>query len=156
MPRIWALFGAAVLIAAGMLAGCGQSNRSGGGEKQIILKPEDLRWAGNEGMHGLQTAPLAGAAKQGIPYAERIRLPANTKLKPHSHPNAARMVTVMSGTFYFAFGDTFDEAKLQALPAGSFFTEPANVPHYAMTKEEVVLQLNAIGPAGTDYIQPMP
>jgi hypothetical protein len=59
------------------------------------------------------------------------------------------MVTVLSGTLYYAYGDRFDEAKLRALPAGSFFTEPKDISHYAVTKEEVILQLNAIGPAGT-------
>jgi len=64
------------------------------------------------------------------------------------------MVTVLSGTLYYAYGDKFDESKLKALPPGSFFTEPKDMPHYAMTKDEVViLQLNAIGPAGTKYVE---
>ena len=64
------------------------------------------------------------------------------------------MVTVLSGTFYYAYGDKFDESKLKELPPGSFFTEPSGMSHYAMTKnQEVILQLNAIGPDGTSYVK---
>jgi quercetin dioxygenase-like cupin family protein len=96
---------------------------------------------------------LVGNPNAPEPYAERIRLPANTRLVPHSHPNEARMVTVISGTLYYAFGERFDESKLTPLPPGSFFTEPKDMPHYALTHEEVILQLNAVGPAGTRYVE---
>lgn len=118
----------------------------------IQLLPGDLVWRGDPKLHGLQTVALAGDPKAPGPYAERIKLPANTRLKPHSHPNEARMVTVLEGTLYFAFGTQFDETKLQPLPAGSFFTEPKDMPHFAMTREAVVLQLHALGPAGTTYV----
>jgi hypothetical protein len=39
-------------------------------------------------------------------------------------------VTVLSGVFATGYGETFDNAKLKILPAGSFYTEPANVPHF--------------------------
>ena len=119
----------------------------------IQLLPGDLKWNSDPKLHGLQTVTLAGNPNAPEPYAERIKLPADCRLAPHSHPNEARMVTVLSGTLYFAYGGKFDEAKLTALPAGSFFTEPKDMSHYAMTKEEVILQLNAIGPAGTKYVE---
>jgi quercetin dioxygenase-like cupin family protein len=120
---------------------------------RIQLLPGELKWDCNPKLHGLQTAILAGNPNASEPYAERIKLPAHFRLPPHSHPNAARMVTVLSGTLYYATGDTFDETKLKALPAGSFFTEPKDMVHFAMTKdEEVILQLNAIGPDGTKLV----
>ncbi len=120
----------------------------------VRLVPGDISWNTDPKLHGLQTAVLVGDPSAPAPYAQRIRIPASTRLKPHWHPNRARMVTVISGTLYFAYGDKFDEAKLKAMPAGSFFTEPKNVPHYAVTKSrEVVLQLNAIGPDGTVYVK---
>jgi quercetin dioxygenase-like cupin family protein len=119
----------------------------------IQLLPDDLKWNSDPKLHGLQTVTLAGNPNAPEPYAERIKLPANFRLAPHSHPNEARMVIVLSGTLYYAYGDEFEEAKLIALPAGSFFTEPKDMPHYAVTKEEVILQLNAIGPAGTKYLE---
>jgi len=119
----------------------------------IRLLPGDLKWNKNPNLHGLETALLVGNPDAPESYAERIKLPAGCRLIPHSHPNQPRMVTVLSGTLYFAFGEKFDESKLTALPAGSFFTEPKDLPHYSMTKEEVILQLNAIGPAGTTYVE---
>jgi quercetin dioxygenase-like cupin family protein len=121
----------------------------------VRLLPEQLQWSGNAKQHGLQTAALFGNPRAAEPYAERIKIPAHTRLKPHRHPNAIRMVTVLSGTLYFAFGEQFDEAKLEPMPVGTFFTEPKNAAHYAMTAdEEVVLQLDAVGPAGTEYVKP--
>ncbi len=120
----------------------------------VRLVPGDIIWKSDPKLHGLQTAVLAGDPSIAAPYTQRIRIPANTILKPHSHPNKARMVTVLSGTFYYAYGDKFDESKLKELPPGSFFTEPSGMSHYAMTKnQEVILQLNAIGPDGTSYVK---
>jgi len=42
-----------------------------------------------------------------------FKLPANTKIPPHSHPDL-RSCFVLSGTFYFAYGETRDEALLKA------------------------------------------
>ncbi len=120
----------------------------------VSLVPGDIIWNTDPKLHGLQTAVLVGDPGVPAPYVQRIRIPANCKLMPHSHPNKARMVTVLSGTLYFAYGDKFDEAKLKAMPAGSLFTEPRNMPHYSATKsEKVLLQLNAIGPDGTVYVK---
>jgi quercetin dioxygenase-like cupin family protein len=124
----------------------------------LRLKPEEMKWVASPSMHGLMTAVLAGNPAAPGPYVERILIPPNSRLLPHSHPNEARLVTVLSGTLYFAFGETFDEAKLMALPAGSFFAEPENVAHHALTKDDgAVLQLQAMGPAGaTTYVKAAP
>ena len=118
----------------------------------IQLVPEELHWERNPNLHGLETVTLIGNPNNPEPYAERIKFPAHFRLNPHFHNNQARMVTVISGTLYYAFGEKFDESQLKAFPAGSFFIEPAGLPHYALTKEEVILQLNAIGPATTEYV----
>ncbi|MDD5546771.1 MAG: cupin domain-containing protein [Candidatus Omnitrophica bacterium] len=120
----------------------------------VRLVPGDIIWNTDPKLHGLQTAVLAGDPSIAATYTQRIRIPANTILKPHSHPNKGRMVTVLSGTFFFGYGDKFDESKLKRLPPGSFFTEPGEMPHYAVAKEgDVVLQLNAIGPDDTKYVK---
>jgi hypothetical protein len=135
----------------------GAVSMQGNSTLAAFLFPDELNWSGNPLLHGLQTAPLYGDSRVPLPYAERIKMPAHFRLPPHSHPNDSRMVVVLSGTFYFAFGEKFDESKLKALPPGSFFTEPKNAPHFAMTKDEgVVLQLNAVGPAGTNYVEAAP
>ena len=51
--------------------------------------------------------------------------------------------------------DEFDESKLKALPAGSFYTEPPNGNHFAMTKGDgVTLYITGTGPTGTAYVNP--
>ena len=53
------------------------------------------------------------------------------------------------------YGDKFDTAKLKALPAGSFFTEPANVNHFSVTKEDgLVVQVTGVGPSATRFVDP--
>jgi quercetin dioxygenase-like cupin family protein len=143
---------AAIVIAAVMVWSLGAGTTTPVGPVRVL--PEQLQWSGNAQQHGLQTAALFGNPRGAEPYAERIKIPAHTRLKPHRHPNAIRMVTVLSGTLFFAFGEKFDETKLEPMPAGTFFTEPKDAPHYAETRgEEVVLQLDAIGPAGTSYVK---
>jgi uncharacterized RmlC-like cupin family protein len=120
----------------------------------VCLLPDDLTWIAKPAVHGLQTAVLFGNPSISGMYVERIKMPANLRLAPHAHLDEVRMVTVLSGTLYFAFGDRFDEEKLKPLPAGSFFIEPKGAPHYAMTKGEVILELHAIGPTGIRYVEP--
>jgi hypothetical protein len=58
----------------------------------------------------------------------------------------------VSGTFATGYGETFDAAKLKILPAGSFYAEPANVPHYIEIKEDVILQVSGMGPSGRRFV----
>ena len=51
--------------------------------------------------------------------------------------------------------DKADEAKVKALPPGSFYTEPAGAPHFALTREEpVVVYIFGQGPTDTIYVDP--
>jgi hypothetical protein len=40
------------------------------------------------------------------------------------------------------------------LPAGSFYTEPANVAHFIEIKEDVVLRVSGTGPSGRYFLEP--
>jgi quercetin dioxygenase-like cupin family protein len=69
---------------------------------------------------------------------------------PHTHPDAWRTAVVLSGTLYFGSGEVWDESKLKAYPAGTFYTEPAGAPHFVWAKDgEVILQVTAMGPTGS-------
>lgn len=61
---------------------------------------------------------------------------------------------MISGTWYLGYGDQFNEAALKALPPGSLYTEPPSVNHFAMTKEEVTVQVTGVGPSDTTYVDP--
>ncbi|MEN3384894.1 MAG: hypothetical protein V7608_4938 [Hyphomicrobiales bacterium] len=99
---------------------------------------------------GVQTAVLYGdPSKEGV-YVARNKLPAGLKVMPHTHPDAWRTAVVLSGTLYFGSGEVWDESKLKAYPAGTFYTEPAGAPHFVWAKDgEVILQVTAMGPTGS-------
>jgi hypothetical protein len=64
----------------------------------------------------------------------------------------SREVTIISGVFATGYGEKFDSEKLKVLPAGSFYTEPANLPHFIEIREETVLQVSGTGPSGRLYL----
>ena len=117
-------------------------------EAGVVRLADELQYKGLPGTP-LYSVLYGDASKPEL-YVMRVKFAPGVKVMPHSHPEQVRVVTVMSGTFYYAFGDTFDESKLQRMPPGTMFTEPARAPHFAWAKDgEVILQLTAIGPTGT-------
>ena len=125
------------------------------------LAPDQFKWpqsqanqAGSAMTKGLQTVFVVGDGKSRALFSLVFRLPPNTKVQPHSHPDE-RSCFVLSGTWYFAYGTVRDEAALQALPAGSNYTEPAGRVHFAGTRDgEAVVQCTAVGPTGTIFVNP--
>ena len=103
----------------------------------------------------MQFMMIYGAPNKRGPFIFRAKFPPGYKLPPHKHPDM-RTVTVLKGTYYSAIGDTFDESKLQAFPAGTFYFTPANTGHFSATKdEEVIIQESGEGPeSGIEYINP--
>ncbi|MEO8777141.1 MAG: cupin domain-containing protein [Rhodanobacter sp.] len=107
--------------------------------------------AGSSGVSGIQTIMLKGdAAKPGV-YMIRLIVPAHTRIMPHDHPDD-RVATVVSGTWFFGYGDRFNAKALKALPPGSFYTEPPRQPHFAQTGDSaVIVDISGYGPTGTHY-----
>src|SRR5258707_2336702 len=98
----------------------------------------------------LQGASL-DPTKSGV-YTIQLTIPANVRIQAHTHPDD-RVATVISGTWCIGYGAKFDEAKLKALTAGSFYNEPPDVAHFAKTgNEQVVIQITGNGPTGTEYV----
>ncbi len=115
------------------------------------ITPDELRF-GPGRVPGHEIAPLIGASNKPGAYVERVRFPANTISQAHSHPED-RTYTVIPGTWHVGYGDSYDPVKLKALPPGSFYTEPANVPHFSLTKDEPVLvQISGNGPSATRFV----
>jgi quercetin dioxygenase-like cupin family protein len=107
------------------------------------IAPDEMKW--EQGAGNPRAKPVGDDQKPGM-YMYRSRFPANYKVQPHFHPDE-RIVTVMSGTLYVGYGEKFDESAMKALPAGSFWTEPAGQPHFVWAKDgEVVIQ--AVGANG--------
>ena len=122
--------------------------------RPVALTPDELVWVG-VGELGSAAVVVGDNKKTGM-YAGVLKMTSGLRVQPHSHPDN-RVVTILSGTFYVGYGDKFDESKLKALRPGSVYTEPANQPHFAWTKDgEVLLQAVGIGPSGTTPIRPKP
>src|SRR5258706_992112 len=77
--------------------------------------PGEMKFVADAVQPGLATSVLVGDPSKAGVYAVHTRLPANLKLAAHSHAEAWRIATVLSGTLYYSAGDTFDESKLKAL-----------------------------------------
>jgi len=104
--------------------------------------------AGQSG--GVQSATIYGDPSKPGPYlyvakVGPSRLGEGASSRPHTHPDN-RTYTVIAGTWYVGFGTELDESKLIALPAGSYYTEPAGVPHFVLVKEDTIVQIGGTGP----------
>ena len=144
-----------------MLVLCAGAALGAQGRGELRSTPADVKWpapaagaVGTSGVSGTQTVVLKGdPTKPGL-YTMLLRVGPNTKIEAHAHPDD-RVATVISGTWYFGYGSTFDESALRALPPGSVYTEPPNANHFAMTRGEgVTIQITGTGPSGTAYVNP--
>jgi len=121
----------------------------------VALAPAEMKWTsqGSLAAPGMEQLNLVGDPGKPGPYTLRLKFPKGFKIAPHTHPDS-REVTILSGTFATGYGEKFDAASLKILPAGSFYTEPANVPHYIEIEEDVVLQVSGTGPSQRKFVNP--
>jgi len=121
----------------------------------IIVMPETLKWTDGPASlpPGAKFAVIDGDPKVAALFAMRIWLPAGFKIQPHWHP-AEEHVTVISGSFLMGLGDKFEDNKLQVIPVGGFAVMKTGTRHFAMTKEESIIQLHGMGPWGINYVNP--
>jgi quercetin dioxygenase-like cupin family protein len=118
------------------------------------VKVDEIAWRDHPFLKGAKNTILVGdPTKEGV-VVVRQKYPPNFKLAPHSHPTD-EVITVISGTFGFGDGETFDETKAEMLKAGSVVAIPAKRPHFvSVGNEETIIQLQFAGPAGITFISP--
>lgn len=113
------------------------------------VMPASLLWFSPPNNPSLQGTWVHGAEQNTGLYILRVKLAASGRIPPHTHPDE-RNSTVLSGTLYVGFGETFEESKLVAIPAGGLYVAPANVPHYIWAKDGAVMYQEAgVGPTAT-------
>jgi hypothetical protein len=119
----------------------------------IMKAPADMKWQDGPASlpEGSQYSLIQGDWTKEGPFTTRLKLPANYVIPPHWHPVIDR-VTVIKGSFHLGVGETFDRDKAQKLPVGGFAMFCIEVPHYAFTKEETIIQVHGIGPFGITYV----
>lgn len=142
-PRMAALWLAGSILATVAVA---QDNAP------VPILPDRLRWVSPPNLSGVQAAWVLGADSTPGPYLLRVKLTPGAWIPPHTHPDA-RHSTVLAGTLYVGFGETFDDTKVVAIPTGAVYVAPANVPHAVWAKEgEVIYQEAGMGPTSTRFL----
>jgi pimeloyl-ACP methyl ester carboxylesterase/uncharacterized RmlC-like cupin family protein len=107
---------------------------------------------GTSGLGGVQTTILSGDPNASGPYAFEIRVPAHTRIAAHRHIDD-RTAVVISGEWHFGFGGEANDAATRTLGPGSFYTEPAGLPHFAFTGDlPAVVYITGQGPTDTTYV----
>ena len=124
------------------------------GGKPHIAAPDQLTWTDAPAVApGAKIAVIEGPLNKPVPFTFRLKIPANSKIAPHTHP-AYERVTVLSGTFHFAHGNRYDPAGTNALGPGGVAIMPPGTPMFGYTKEDTVIQLHGMGPWGLNYLDP--
>ncbi|MEI9927409.1 MAG: cupin domain-containing protein [Sphingomonas sp.] len=118
---------------------------------EIDVRAHGGAGAGTSGVGGIETTLLYGDPAEAGPYAIEIRVPANTRIAPHSHRDS-RFAMVVSGEWHFGYGAA-DPGQAGTLTAGGFYTEPAGAPHFAFTgAAPAVVYITGTGPSDTRFV----
>lgn len=118
---------------------------------EIAQHPSLGAIAGTSGLAGIRTLVLAGDPTRPGVYAIELLVPAHTRIAAHEHRDD-RTAVVVSGTWHFGYGRSVDDTGSKPLGPGSFYTEPANMSHFAHTEEEpVAVIITGNGPTDTRY-----
>lgn len=108
---------------------------------------------GTSGVSGIRTTLLYGDPNLAGLYTIALQVPANTSIASHRHRDE-RTATVISGTWNFGYGEHASAGAEKALGPGSFYTEPADRPHFARTgSTAAVVYITGFGPSDTHYVE---
>ncbi len=119
--------------------------------EQVLGLPIVGAGPGTSGLKAIETRVLVGDPTKAGPYTIAIRVPPNTHIAAHTHRDE-RAAVVAAGQWHFGYGATADDARSRALPAGSFYTEPAGEAHFAWTGSEgATVYISGVGPSDTLY-----
>ena len=122
----------------------------------VVVRPENIHWTEMKDMPGWKQAVLFGDPSKPGPYVERVMIPPNALIPPHSHPDSEN-ITVLSGAFGIGQGAQVDKAAGTVLGVGAFYFLPARVVHYAWGGPKgATLQIHGVGPSGMTMAGPAP
>jgi quercetin dioxygenase-like cupin family protein len=94
---------------------------------------------------GAKIAVLNGDPAAAGPYTLRLWFPAGYQFPVHWHPGTENL-TVVSGTFLLAMGNSPDRSAQKAYAPGDFLYIPGRMSHHGGASEPTVIQLHGIGP----------
>ena len=147
---------ASVITAAAILGG-GTSYVLAQGHAHVIQTPAEAAWGPAPPFipAGAQIAVLSGDPTKAVPYAVRLKFPANYAIAAHSHPTDENVV-VVSGAVTFGMGDKLVKgaAANKTLAVGGYALMPAKMNHFAYTTAETTIVLYGQGPVEFNYVNP--
>jgi len=155
-----AISAALFLLAAGARAADGPE-RAATSVPGTRLQPAEIPWPSSRGEHvpgssmqvAVESVVVFGEASNHGLYSIMFRVKPHARIPAHSHPDD-RSCFVLRGVWLFGYGDRYSEKALRALPAGSHYTEPANVNHFAGTgRQGAVAECTSIGPTATTFVE---
>jgi quercetin dioxygenase-like cupin family protein len=115
-----------------------------------VVKPDALVWKEHAVFKGALIATLIGDPSKAEVVVQRVKIPPNFKIPPHTH-SYSEVVTVLSGNY----GNAMGKEKGEVLKPGSVFALPAGHVHHTWTQsEEVLVQVNFVGPANITFVNP--
>ncbi|HEX7176920.1 MAG TPA: cupin domain-containing protein [Pyrinomonadaceae bacterium] len=118
----------------------------------VALQPETIQW--KPFYEGAEIAVLEGdPAAAGSHYVIRIKHRDGLKVPPHWHPFDEHL-TVITGTWVMGMGEKYDLTGAQEFGAGAYLVSPKNVPHYALSKGETIVQVHGTGPFQAVFVNP--
>jgi quercetin dioxygenase-like cupin family protein len=122
--------------------------------QHTMVNANDVKWKeAPPVLPGAQISVLYGdPTKEGV-FVMRLKLPANYKVPPHTHP-VDEIVTVISGEFNIGMGKEFDVSKTKPYTAGGLIAMPPGTEHFVHTKQETVIQISTQGPWALKYSNP--
>ena len=103
---------------------------------------------------GMQIAVLQGEPMgESGNYTLRLKFPDGYRFPAHYHPKAEQL-TVLSGTFLLARGETEDYEAVETYAPGAYMYIPPEDRHYGGATGQTVIQLHGTGPWGIEYLNP--
>jgi quercetin dioxygenase-like cupin family protein len=153
MKSLRLLVGTSVLLCA-MLAGA-QDKPAASASAHVAMDAPEMQWGDAPPVlnKGAQLAVLSGNPGAQGPFVIRLKMPAGYKIAPHWHPTDEH-VTVISGTFSLGMGEKFDANAAKTLAPGGYALLPAEMRHFAWTKDGATVQVHGMGPFVLNYVNP--
>ena len=147
---------ASVITFAAILTG-GAFTLNAQTHSHVLQTVQEAQWGPAPPMvpAGAQIAVLSGDPTKAVPYAVRLKFPANYAIPAHSHPTDENVV-VVTGGLTFGMGDKLTKASPsnKTLAAGGYALMPANMNHFAYTAQETTIVLYGQGPVEFKYVNP--
>jgi Domain of unknown function (DUF4437) len=144
---------AVLCLVTALALGIETANAEGKPADHGMLTAAEIAWKDGPASlpKGAKVAVLEGNPAEPGLFTIRLKFPDGYRIAPHWHP-AVERVSIIAGTFQLGMGETFDQSKAKALPAGSFVFMAPKMAHFAWVEGETVVQLTGEGPWGITYL----